>query len=647
MHFRHKKLVLALAAVGSLQMMCGVSAYAAVTSKSISYATESRPLSEVITQVQYSLGAPISLKGGVNPNMMVQGEFSGPNGYVLIGQLAKRLNLEWAATENEVFLAPAGTQATEQISIGSPELANAVAKKLIEQFKNRGSNISVSASGGDINVTGLSWWITAIKSDAVMRTTNDTRKDLVQSLTGKSAANVSAISPRDILLNPTQPGGLSLMIFKLKNAWADDKSANVGGATQNVPGVTTLFSQLTGVPKIARPTPVAAVNKNDPSATATNLSPLPPVAGGYENSPFSALVNNTSKENVSDSKKSDPIPMQRSVIADTRQNSVIVRDSGEYYETYKQLINYMDQASPMIQIDAYIVDLSMNEANELGFGLSWKGNLQGAVVPGGGGTTGATIPNVTVPSPANVILNSTQGAQLLTRISALESRGLSQVVSVPTVLALNNLEAAFSTRQNFYVSVAGSANGSSSLTSVTAQTFLRVTPMFTNEGESDEAKRVKMVLNIQDSAVDYAVNSTGLPQVTENQIATQAIVNNGDTLVIGGQVVRKVIDQDSGFPFLSRLPVLGLLFGQRSRAYTEYLRIYIISPRLLGEDSIQAAAVSTSQPNGTISNVKMLREDLPKMMQGTRIPTNPNVNLSPGQKQQDNMNSIFAPVPTR
>lgn len=616
--------------------------FAAVTNKSISYSTESRPLSEVITQVQYSLGAPIALKGGVNPNMMVQGEFSGPNGYVMIGQLAKRLNLEWAATENEVFLAPAGTKETEQISVGNPELAVAAARKLSEQFKNRGSNISVSASGNDINVTGLSWWISAVKSDAVMRATNDSRKDLISSLTGKTATNLSAIGPRDILISPTHPGGLSLMIFKLKNAWADDKTANVGGASQNVPGVTTLFSQLTGVPKVAKPVPVAASNKNDPSGTATNLSPLPPIAGGYENSPFSSLVTNTSKETGSDSKKADPIPMQRSVIADTRQNSVIVRDSADHYETYKQLINYMDQASPMIQIDAYIVDLSMNEANELGFGLSWKGNLQGAVVPGGV----ATNP-VAAPAPANIILNSTQGAQLLTRISALESRGLSQVVSVPTVLALNNLEAAFSTRQNFYVPVNGTANGSSSLTSVTAQTFLRVTPMFTNEGESDEAKRIKMVLNIQDSAINYAPNSTGLPQTTENQIATQAIINNGDTLVIGGQVVRKVVDEDSGFPFLSRLPILGLLFGQRSRQYSEFLRIYIISPRLLGEDSIQAAAVSVAQPNGTIGNVKMLREDLPKMMQGTKIPTNPNVNLAPGEKEQDNMNSIFLPVPTR
>jgi hypothetical protein len=72
-----------------------------------------------------------------------------------------------------------------------------------------------------------------------------------------------------------------------------------------------------------------------------------------------------------------------------------------------------------------------------------------------------------------------------------------------------------------------------------------------------------------------------------------------------------------------------------------------MSTRLLGEDSIQAASTSVSQPNGVISNNKMLREDLPKMMQGTRIPSNPNVNLAPGEKEQDNMNSIFQAVPMR
>jgi len=72
-----------------------------------------------------------------------------------------------------------------------------------------------------------------------------------------------------------------------------------------------------------------------------------------------------------------------------------------------------------------------------------------------------------------------------------------------------------------------------------------------------------------------------------------------------------------------------------------------MSTRVLGEDSIQAASSSINQPNGVISNNKMLRQDLPKNLQGTRIPSNPNVNLAPGEKEQDNMNSIFLPVPSR
>ena len=641
MIFRPLKSVLALAASLSLQLCVASVATAALTTNPISYFTESRPLSEVVNQVQSNLGAPISLRGGVNPDLVLHGEISGKNGLEFVAQVARQLRLEWAATDNEAFLAPAGSGVTEQIPVGNTELARMVSRKLNEQFRNRGSRISVNVSqnGRDINVNGLSWWINAVKNDVIARTINESRKELIQTLSGQAPASASVVQPRDISINSSQPGGLSLMIFKLRNAWAEDKTANVGGAQQLVPGVASMFSQITGIPRLSRQTNAPLPNRNDPSGTASNIAPLPAVAGGFGNSPMNALVNKTSKEDTSaESRQSDPFLNQPSVIADPRQNAVIVRDYGERYDSYKQLINYMDQSSPMIQIDAYIIDLQKNEATELGFGLNWSaGGFGGSSVNPGGART---------PVSPNVILNSTQGAQLLTQIRALETRGLSQVVSVPTVLALNNLEAVFSTRQSFYVPVQG--NQDASLTAVTASTFLRVTPMFTNEGEADNAKRIKMLLNVQDSSVDNAQSSqvSGLPTVTENQIATQAIVNNGDTLVIGGQVVRKVLDADSGLPFLSRLPIIGLLFGSRARQYQEFLRIYVISPRLLGEDSLQAASASVAQPNGTITNSRMLQKELPKIMQGTSLPSNPDVKLAPGQKEQDGQNSIVTAVPT-
>jgi hypothetical protein len=638
MHHSHRKSALALIIVGILHLSSGHVASAAMVNKPISYSTEARPLFEAISQLQVHLGASISLKGGANPSLTVQGEYSGNNGFELLGTLARRLKLEWAATDTEAFLAPAGTRTTEKIPVGNAELANAVARNLREQFKNRGSNIAVSAAGNDLNVSGLSWWIAAVKNDVINRVINESRKDLIQNLTVRAPSSMATVQPRDISISPPDPTGMSLMIFKLKNAWAEDKTANVGGSLQNVPGVASMFSQVTGIPKLSRAISDPAPNRNDPSGTATSIAPLPAIAGGFGNSPMNALVNNTTnKEEVPGKKPPEPNVNQRSVIADPRQNAVIVRDSSQYYDNYRQLINYMDQSSPMIQIDAYIIDLQKNEATNLGFGLSWSaGSYAGTSVNPGAAP---------IVSP-NIILNSTQGAQLLARISALETRGLSQVVSVPTVLALNNLEAVFSTRQSFYVPVQG--NQDASLTSITASTFLKVTPMFTNEGESDDKKRIKMILNVQDSAVDNALSTqvSGLPQVTENQIATQAVVNNGDTLVIGGQVVRKVLDSDSGFPFLSRLPVIGLLFSQRSRQYQEFLRIYVISPRLLGEDSRQAAQSSSNQTNGSITSNKMLQEELPKVIQGTSLPSNPDVKLAPEQKQQDFQNSIFTAVPT-
>ena len=641
MHFRHKKLVASLAVLGCLQFSMQGAAYASITNKPISYSTESRQLFEVINQIQNSLGAPIYLKGNINPSMLVQGEFNGNNGYEFLAQLAKRLNLEWAATSNEAFLAPMGTKTSEVIQIGTPELATAVANKLNILYKTRGSNISVSASGKDITIVGLSWWIEAIRAEALGKDIDDTRKTMIQSLSGRAMSTYADSAPRDMLISPTRAGGLGLMVFKLKNAWSEDKIANVGGSSQTIPGVATLFSQLTGIPKIARASSTPIGPKLDASGTASVVPNLPNIAGGL--APLATIANNTApkeeQNEKADQKKTEAIANQRSVIADPRQNAVIVRDTVEHYDSYKQLIKYMDQSSPMIQIDSYIVDLQINQATELGFGLSWTGGALGG--PGGSNVN----PGGAVTSP-NVVLSQSAGIQLLSRISALEQRGLSQLVSVPTVIALNNLEAQFSTRTSFYVQVPG--NQDAALASVTASTFLKVTPMFTHEaGDSENTRRIKLLLNIQDSTINSAPSAliSNLPQVTENQIATQAVVNNGDTLVIGGQVVRKIIDNDSGFPFLSKLPIVGLLFGQRSRQYQEYLRIYVINPKILGDDSLQAATSSADQPSGTITNNRMLKDDLPRIIQGTGIPTSPNINLGPSQSEQNRQNSILKAIP--
>ena len=162
------------------------------------------------------------------------------------------------------------------------------------------------------------------------------------------------------------------------------------------------------------------------------------------------------------------------------------------------------------------------------------------------------------------------------------------MLTVPSVVTLNNLEATFSARENFFVRVAG--NQDASLNRVTAETLLKVTPLVSGSPGSGQDRRIRLLISVQDGSVDGSIGAVvdSLPRTLENQISTQAVVKGGDTLVIGGQVVRKRINSLSGLPILGSIPLVGHLTNSRSTEVAQFVRIYVVRPRLLGEDSSTA-----------------------------------------------------------
>ena len=205
---------------------------------------------------------------------------------------------------------------------------------------------------------------------------------------------------------------------------------------------------------------------------------------------------------------------------------------------------------------------------------------------------------------ANVILQGVRGAQLLANIRALESTGDTEMLTVPSVVTLNNLEATFSARENFFVRVAG--NQDASLNRVTAETLLKVTPLVSGNPGSGQDRRIRLLISVQDGSVDGSVGAVvdTLPRTLENQISTQAVVKGGDTLVIGGQVVRKRINSLSGLPILGSIPLLGHLTNTRSTEVAQFVRLYVVRPRLLGEDSSTAGPGPSLPDDELFSPVK-------------------------------------------
>jgi hypothetical protein len=124
---------------------------------------------------------------------------------------------------------------------------------------------------------------------------------------------------------------------------------------------------------------------------------------------------------------------------------------------------------------------------------------------------------------------------------------------------------------------------------------------------------------VQDGSVDASAAATvdNLPRTLENQISTQAVVRGGDTLVIGGQVVRKRVDRISGIPIIRDLPLLGPLTSSRSQDYEQYVRLYVVRPRLIGVDS--TASQAAAPPGQADPGTHPLLDKVPDFVRGAGL----------------------------
>jgi hypothetical protein len=328
------------------------------------------------------------------------------------------------------------------------------------------------------------------------------------------------------------------------------------------------------------------------------------------------------------------------VVADSRMNALMVRDRASMLEPYKALVKVLDQPTDMVQLDAFVIDIKASRLDEFGLGLSW------------GGSARMNSPNLTpggaAPAGANLILQAARGAQLLAQIRALETKGESEILTVPSVVTLNNLEASFSARQNFFVKVSG--NQDASLTKVTAETLLKVTPLVSqaagaggNSNGSD--RRIRLLISIQDGSVDASSSAVvdNLPRTLENQISTQAVVRGGDTLVIGGQVVRKRVNRVAGLPIIKDIPFLGALTNSRSDDYEQYVRVYVVRPRILGDDSAllnEPLAADRSDPlvHGVVGRV-------PELIRGSGLSPQGTDAARPASGREPGESMTVVPVP--
>lgn len=283
-------------------------------------------------------------------------------------------------------------------------------------------------------------------------------------------------------------------------------------------------------------------------------------------------------------------------------NALVVRDTESKLVVLKQLVEGLDLEVPQVQIEARIVQADTVYAR--GLGIQWgfqAGNrtptdffaLSNITGPFGqiAGTGGSTIDRsflVNLPAqvgglPAVPSIGWTFGKlggdfALDMRLSAGELLGLSKVIAAPKITTLDKREAKISQGESIPFQTT-SLQGTQT-TFVDANLELNVTPQITSRDPKEDGKRIMLRVRATRNAVGARSNPAG-PSIDRREANTQVVVRDGETMVIGGVFVDSQNNNVQGVPYLSRMPVLGWLFKNKSESVSKQELLIFLTPSII------------------------------------------------------------------
>ncbi len=277
------------------------------------------------------------------------------------------------------------------------------------------------------------------------------------------------------------------------------------------------------------------------------------------------------------------LSLRGSVSFDPRTNTLLLIDIPKKVAEVKQLLLTLDRAVDQVMIEARIVVAQDSFARELGakFGISDRYGID-ATNPGVTRDSGFQV-NLPLGNPAGILNFSILGANtsLDMELQALETKGRGEVISNPRVITSNQKAAVI--RQGDEVGyVTTQASGTTNVPQATVEfkevlLELKVTPTITQDG------RVFLDLSVKkDEIKDFLSTPTGdVPQIQKREVSTAVLVDDGQTVVIGGVYEFKNRDDVSKVPFLGDIPFLGALFKKSSKDMEKAELLIFVTPRIL------------------------------------------------------------------
>ncbi len=298
------------------------------------------------------------------------------------------------------------------------------------------------------------------------------------------------------------------------------------------------------------------------------------------------------------------------IVADKTNNSLMIMSSEAVYKQIVEALKRIDVMPMQVQVEATIMEVTLTDGLE--YGLQWYLSQSGKSFGQNGLTNLKKNTDGSLATPGGFSFSLTGGAdRVMGVINALARQSKVRVLSSPSILVLDNQTASIKVgdQQPIVTGTLSTPSGSTSGSFTTTSTVqykdtgvsLQVTPSVNASG------LVKMDIQQDITDVGEVDSATGNRSFLQRNIKSNVAVKSGETIVLGGLIRDNAASGRTGTPGLSKLPVVGGLFGSNSSTGKRTELLVLITPTAIKD---QRELVKTGEE---------MRERMQQLMSGDKF----------------------------
>jgi len=408
-------------------------------------------------------------------------------------------------------------------------------------------------------------------------------------------------------------GGMRLFVYPVQNGMAEKMAILLNGVFNRTPVPTGGKAGTSLAPGMAAGS-LQSTSKQTTSTSASSFGVAPP-PGQPQGAGGNLPINEEEQQGLA----GDSVAVRGEVriLADRDNNALLILSSAANYEKLETAIRKLDIRPRQVLIDVTIAEVTLT--GDLKYGLEWaftNGSGNGKLDMGAAGLTALT------PGFSYLWSNSSVPGGVSATLNMLANDSRVKVISSPHIMVTDNQQARIQVGDRVPItsqsqSVLGSATGLiASIQYIDTGVLLTVTPRINSGGQ------VTMDIDQEVSQASITTTSSiNSPTISKRALKTTVVVKSGETMVLGGLITDNKTEASSGLPFLSRIPVLGGLFGVQNQQSNRTELVLMITPKTISNP--QQAQEITDELRSKMAGLGDILGDLGKM--GTQLKKPPSV----------------------